>query len=156
MKLKTVIGIGIVILVLFILGVYMAGMLYRANYVDMKVGGWQKNCDLMLSKVVDSDTQTNMQKLLVDLEGYGEDKIAYAGRNINTRCFELMSNKEKFISRYIWFGTDIDSNSDRGVTKILEVLLVLLIIVLVMSGLVIGFNRLCEVEDDDDGEDRYY
>ena len=150
MKTKTNIILGVGVVVVIALLIYFAGVLYRVNYVDMKVGGWQKNCNLMLNKVTDSDT-AKLKNLLIDLEGYGEDKIAYnEGIDINSKCYELNSNRKQFISRYIWFGTGFDSGPNSGITRALEVMLIMIVVILVIIGLIIGFSRLEMEEDNDD------
>jgi len=125
-------------------------MLYRVNYVDMKMSAWKDNCNLMISKVDDAHTQPT----LIGLEGYGEDQIAYSssGKEINNRCYELLNHPSKFQSRYIFWGVGLDSG---GAVTILGNILVSLIVLLVFIGLIMGFRKLNEDYDDEDNETYY-
>jgi len=85
--------------------------------------------------------------MLVDLEGYGEDKIVYnEGKQINNKCYELKSNPNQFKSRYIIWNKGLDRSDSNpvGAQSVLLIGLLGLFVLLVVTAFVIGTQKPIE------------
>ncbi len=137
-QITIVIVIGLVFFILFT----TSPIAYRYVFSDMLIDGMVSDCNLKIGKIKDGSPLE--QAKFIDLEGYGEDKLAYQYGNINAECFQVLTHRQTFTIKYILFGRGSLVQSIAGITFLFILLSIVCVAILIF---IVKFH---EENDDDD------